>query len=265
MAFFEAPEGLDEAPETAAEALGREVAARLEAATSLSEPDVRWWWEPGARRGPTPEGEGDHLLQITRTLWVHRRGSASDAHERRGGDPSGPAPEGTVVRLEPGLGFGDAGHPTTRAALAQLEAVVTAGDTVLDLGTGTGILGVTAALLGAGTVEAVDRDEYACRAARVNAEVNGVAERVRVTRRSVEVGDLTGWGPWDGVLANVVPGVLAPLLPELSAELREGGWLVLAGASGGERDGLRSAARRAGLRLARERMDDGWWTAVFRR
>lgn len=243
----------------AAARMAREVEARLQAATSLSEPDVRWWWIAGEEGLEAMSlTRADDRIPISPTLVVERSDEAGSA--------VGPGASGTprVLRLLPGLGFGDAEHPTTRAALLQVERLVSPGERVLDLGAGSGILAVAAALLGAGSVLAVERDPYACRAARRNAAANGVGERVEVSRETAEAGSLRGRGPFDGVAANLVPGVLLPLLPDLVAELRDGGWLVLAGVPAGERGGVLSAAEAAGLTLEGERTDQGWWSGRLR-
>lgn len=251
VAYFPEPGGGESSE--AADRVAGDVAVRILGATSLSDPDVRWWWTtsdavPGPRERTAPGG----VVRISPGLAVAET------------EEEAPEEGGRVVRLQPGLGFGDARHPTTRAALAHLEAVVAGGEKVLDLGSGSGVLAVAAALLGAERVLAVDRDEYACRAAARNAEVNGVMDRVEVRRRAVAAGDLRGEGPFDGILANVVPGILGPLLPDLHSVLRADGWLVVAGASGRERDDVLGQAEGCGFVAEREDRLEGWWSCVFR-
>lgn len=256
VAYFPAPEGGD----AAARELAREVGLRVEASTSLRDVPAEWWWVPAGEPPASEMGEGGEVVRISPTLTVDRSGLPEGAAR----DPAETG-EGLVIRLAPGLGFGDAGHPTTRAVLGELESRVSSGDAILDLGTGSGILAVAAARLGASRVDAVERDRYACRAALQNVERNGVSEVVRVRPWEVAPGDLRGGGPWDGILANVVPRILKPLLPELAEELRQGGWLILSGASGGERDPVLATAADAGLSVEEERWDEGWWSVVLRR
>ena len=254
VAYVPVPEAGEEGLEVAAERLARDVALRVEAATSLQEADPHWWWATG-EEAPQAALQEPGRVRVTPTLVVERGEPREEPAEA----------ESLVVRLVPGLGFGDAQHPTTRATLAYLEAVVRPGDHVLDLGAGSGVLAVTAALLGAEKVDAVERDPFACEAAGRNAQVNGVSDRVRVVCEAVGPGGLEGRGPWHGVLANVVPGILVPLLPDLAAELAPGGWLILAGTSVGEKEGVAEAATGAGLQLEFQREDDGWWSAVLRK
>jgi ribosomal protein L11 methyltransferase len=124
------------------------------------------------------------------------------------------------VALDPGMAFGTGLHPTTRLCLAGLErwadAGLVGGARVLDIGCGSGILAVSAGLLGAGALRAVDTDPIAVEATRENAARNGVD--VDVTVGSVPIAG----GPWDLILANLVASLLVALAPELAAALRPG-------------------------------------------
>lgn len=135
------------------------------------------------------------------------------------------APDDVVVRLDPGHAFGSGTHPTTRLVLSLLERFLEPGASVLDVGTGSGVLAVAAALLGASTVIATDLDPAAVRAARANAVANGVSERVVVT--DLPLGSIDA--VVDLVLANIGASVLRELAPDLLAHVRPGGKLILAG------------------------------------
>ncbi len=145
--------------------------------------------------------------------------------------PAGQEPPGdrdvddVVVRIGSGPAFGAGAHPSTGHALTLVEALVPPARRVLDVGTGSGILAVTAALLGAEAVVACDVDPAAIPATTANAEANGVADRVEVT--GTPVGDLGG--THDLVVANIESAVLAHLAPELAARVSPGGDVVLAG------------------------------------
>ncbi|MCU0272763.1 MAG: 50S ribosomal protein L11 methyltransferase [Acidimicrobiales bacterium] len=145
--------------------------------------------------------------------------------------PDAPPPPGLVpVAIDPTGAFGHGDHPTTRLALAAV-VTVTPGTTVLDVGSGTGVLAVAAALLGA-RVRAVDTDPAAVAATAANARRNEVAERV--TADGTPVDELTG--AWDLVVANVLVTAhraLARVLPRLVAT---GGRLVLSGLLPGQLD-----------------------------
>lgn len=130
-----------------------------------------------------------------------------------------------AVRIEPGAAFGLGNHPTTVAALRALRAALFPGATVLDVGCGSGVLGITACLLGAARCEAIDVSPAAVAATADNAARNSVAGAVRASTTPLAEIDET----FDVVVANI----LAPALIELAADLRRvlapAGVLVISG------------------------------------
>jgi ribosomal protein L11 methyltransferase len=119
------------------------------------------------------------------------------------------AVDAVVLRLDPGMAFGTGLHPTTQMCLQALEMVVQPGQRVLDLGTGSGILGIAALKLGAAEVLAVDNDKLAVKTAVANAAANGVDGRFRGQLGILaEVGDKK----WDLVLVNILAPVIVDLL-----------------------------------------------------
>ncbi|MEQ8330549.1 MAG: 50S ribosomal protein L11 methyltransferase [Longimicrobiales bacterium] len=174
------------------------------------------------------------------------------------------APGTVVVVVDPGMAFGTAEHGTTRGCLRLLDALVTEGESVLDVGAGSGILAVAAARLGASRVMAVEGDPLAKEAIEDNVEANGVADRVTVRAAWADAALLAALGPFDGVVANIESGVLRPLLPGLRAAVRDGGWLVLSGILDAEWPGMRRAAEEVGFRLAALDEDGPWRSASFR-
>jgi ribosomal protein L11 methyltransferase len=172
-------------------------------------------------------------------------------------------PGDVLVSVDPGMAFGTAEHPTTRGCLRALEGLVREGARVADVGTGSGILAITAALLGARTVVALESDPWATAAARENARTNSVEDRVDVRDALVGAGDLRALGPFDGIVSNIEAGVLVPLLPEFHLALAPDGWLVLSGILAVEAAGVVQAAVDHGLSLTRGEDDAEWWTGVF--
>ncbi len=168
------------------------------------------------------------------------------------------APEGGFsIVVEPKMAFGTGHHETTRTCLQALEQEVESGSRVLDLGTGSGILAIAAARLGAREVLAVDTDDRAVENARENVSLNGVGGRVQVRPGTVDQAD----GLFDVVAANVTSGVLGPLLPDLKRHLAAGGRLVLAGILAREADAFVSLVQEAGLAV-REHVPEGEWTTI---
>lgn len=165
-----------------------------------------------------------------------------------------PDDPGTMIRLDPGRAFGSGSHPSTRLMLGLLPSLVTPGSRVLDVGTGSGVLAVTAAVLGAGQVIGIDIDTASAPVARSNAELNGVADRCTFSTDTVDRMN----EPFDVVLANILPGTLLRLAEDLVARLEPGGRLALSGIPSG--DAERVAVAFGGRQLARVDEDD--WAAL---
>lgn len=127
-----------------------------------------------------------------------------------------PVPEGnrSILRIDPEQAFGTGTHDTTRLAAALLERAVTKTSSVIDVGSGTGILAMVAARLGAPSVRAIEPDPEAVRCARENLARNGLAERVSVEQASVE--DFETFRA-DIVIANILRPVLLEALPRLDS------------------------------------------------
>jgi ribosomal protein L11 methyltransferase len=137
----------------------------------------------------------------------------------------GPGPEIVEVVIDPGHAFGHGGHPSTRLVLEALSARLRPGQSVLDVGCGSGVLSVAAAALGAGSVTAIDIDPVAVSVTSANAQLNGVADRITASDRPVAAVP----GRFDVVLANIGVVVLRELTPFLVERLKPGGWLALSG------------------------------------
>ena len=162
-----------------------------------------------------------------------------------------PADGRVALRLDPGLIFGTGSHPTTRMCLAALEQYAGPGKTALDLGCGSGILGIGALLLGCAHVTGCDIDPKAPEVAAGNAALNGFAG----DRFTVCAGDILadaglrrdlGTG-YDLVLANIVSDVIIPLAAHAPAFLAPGGTFICSGIIDGREDEVRAAIERAGF------------------
>lgn len=175
-----------------------------------------------------------------------------ESYQRRGDEQ--------VIVMDPGMAFGTGHHATTRLCMQLLEAAVrkTADRPVLDVGTGTGILAMAAALFGAGSVIGVDNDEVAVGVATTNVRNNNLADRVVVTSTPLpELG-----GPFQVVVANIVHDTLAELADELTRLTAPGGELIISGLICGEQ--VRSLVRRfASLSMClEEQAQEGEWCAL---
>lgn len=187
-----------------------------------------------------------HTTRVGERLVVRPSWETHDAQE---GD--------LVIVLDPGQAFGTGTHETTRLVMRELEARVSGGEHVLDVGCGSGILGIAALKLGAARVVAVDVDPIAVRVTDENAEINGVAIEASTT----PIEDVPGRYPI--VLANIRSPILIPMTESLVAHLTPGGVLVLSGLLAEEESEIRSVYD-AHLRFDGVRRDGDWIALAYR-
>ncbi|HLA19781.1 MAG TPA: 50S ribosomal protein L11 methyltransferase [Dehalococcoidia bacterium] len=170
-----------------------------------------------------------------------------------------------VIEIDPGMAFGTGQHPTTAMCLRALEESVSGerpDAAVLDLGTGSGILAIAAARLGAKRVLALDTDPQAVKAARQNAAANGVAGVVEVREGTLPAD--AGEERFDLAVANISGLTIERLAPALAVSLRDGGTLIVSGFLEDTVDELSRALVAAGFRV--ERVDaEGVWRAIVGR
>ena len=171
-------------------------------------------------------------------------------------------PDDVVVAIDPGMAFGTGTHASTRLALRALVSALRTRPkaTVIDVGTGSGILAIAAARSGAETVQAVDCDPIAVAAARANVRLNGCARRVRVVE-GVGVGMLRGRARV--IVANIVADTIAALLPDVEARLEPDGVFIGSGIVAGRVGAVLRAARAAGLHPHAVLRDREWRAVVL--
>ena len=193
-----------------------------------------------------------------------------------------PHPDDLVIELDPGMAFGSGLHPTTRLCLEVLEDYLSLGTSVLDVGTGSGILAIAAARLGASQVLGLDTDPLAVRVAGENVALNQVEAVVRAEVGTVEVSngkwqiansklqisnsksasqqtDLSrGWGL---VVTNILAETIVELMPGLVGHLAAEGTLIASGIIADRAEAVVAALHEHGLSLA-ERRDEGEWVAM---
>lgn len=214
-------------------------------------PELNWWWQDDEdwsrewKKGLEARVVTPRI--VTRPSWVEFAA----------------APGQVVIDIDPQMAFGTGEHATTRGCLRLLDEQIRDGDRVLDVGSGSAILSVAAARLGAGEVLAVEYDPDANINARENLERNGVTGQVELIEAMADPEFLAAHGDFDLILSNILSGVIRPLLPAFRRALRPGGRLIVSGIMLSERDEVVAAASAAGFRVASEDREEEWWSALL--
>lgn len=198
MGLFEAGADTQRISQHIAEKLGTDVPVKIE---QLEDKDwIRAWMDDY------------HPMQFGKRLWICPNHLTP------------PQPQAVNLMLDPGLAFGTGTHPTTALCMEWLDSADVNARTVLDYGSGSGVLAIAALLLGASHCDATDIDPQALEATCNNAVTNGVMGRLSV----LEIGELNTQ-QYDIVLANILAGPLTELAPRLASYTRVGGQIVLSG------------------------------------
>ena len=212
-------------------------------------------WENNWKQYYKPMEIGERLLVIPEWEQENVKGQAKYA---------GKVP----LILEPGLTFGTGSHATTRLCLTALEEAVHGGETVLDLGCGSGILSIAALRLGAVSAKAVDIDDKCLTVAYENAALNGIGK----DRYTVLVGDVlsngvlreTLGGGYDVVVANIVADVIIGLAPMVRQFLKPGGLFLCSGIIDTRAGEVADALRQNGWEIETTRSGEGWYSYACR-
>lgn len=179
-------------------------------------------------------------------------------------EPWVPAPEDRVLDLDPGTAFGTGGHATTRLCLSEVDRLVGRGEPVarvLDVGTGSGILAIAAARLGAHSVFAVDNDPEAVLVARENASRNAVDDIVFASEQPLA----SVPGSFQLIVANILAPTLLQLRESLVERLEPGARIVLSGVLAEEGDAVREGFEQVGLTFERSAVEGEWVALTLRR
>lgn len=164
-----------------------------------------------------------------------------------------------IIELDPGMAFGTGTHPTTVMSLQALEATVQKGDTVIDVGTGSGVLSIGAALLEASHVRAYDLDEVAVKSARENTELNSVNEVVTVGQNDL----LNGVeGQADIIVANILAEIIVRFVDDAYKLVKNGGTFITSGIIMNKKEEVKEALTKAGF-LIEEVMVMEDWVAII--
>jgi ribosomal protein L11 methyltransferase len=167
-----------------------------------------------------------------------------------------------IIELDPGMAFGTGTHPTTVMCIQALEKYVKPGNTVVDVGTGSGVLAIAAALLQAERVHALDLDDVAVVAAKENIELNHVENIVEVTHGnlldSIKV-------PADIIIANILAEVIVSFSQDAFSILPENGLFIVSGIIGQKRDMVKEDLIEKGFEIIESVLMEDWVAIVAKK
>ena len=172
-----------------------------------------------------------------------------------------PDPDDLIIELDPGMAFGSGTHETTGMCLSLLESIIRGGEEIIDVGTGSGILAIGAALLGAGHVLAIDIDPDAVKVAEENVSHNHVSGIVTVRHGNL-LDRVTA--VCDICVANIIADMIVVLAGPLFEHIRPGGLFVCSGIVSSRGDEVAKALESAGYEIV-QRITKGEWTAFLSR
>lgn len=167
-----------------------------------------------------------------------------------------------IIELDPGMAFGTGTHPTTVMSLQALEKTVKEGQRVIDIGTGSGVLAIGAALLGAKEVHALDLDDIAVKAASMNVELNKVQDIVTVAGGNLVD---TIEEPGDVVVANILAEIIISFTDDAFTVVRPGGIYITSGIIAAKKNDVRQALERSGFVIEEVMMMEDWVTIISKK
>ena len=175
--------------------------------------------------------------------------------------------ESIVIHIDPGTAFGTGSHETTRLCIRALRRYIREGMSVLDVGTGSGILALMAYKFGAEYCIGTDLDPCAVPAVADNMEKNGLKDKnfeliIGNIIDDKEVQDKVGYGKYDVVCANILAEVLVPLIPVVKNHIKPGGTLILSGIIEGKEDLVCESLKNSGYEVVEVNADGEWRSVV---
>lgn len=200
-------------------------------------------WEKFWKRDIKPIGIGEKI--VVKPSWDRKK-----------------FPDKIVIKIDPKMAFGTGRHETTRLCIKQIERLIQPGDRVLDLGTGSGILAILAAKLGASHVLAVDPDRTAVDSASENIEKNKVEDRVEVKAGTID--DKTPRDYFNLVVANLFKSRIFELFDRIKDTVKHDGIMILSGVLDSERDEVSDFLKRKKAEVEKITQEGGWLCYVLR-
>lgn len=173
-------------------------------------------------------------------------------------------PDDITITLDPGMAFGTGLHPTTQMCFELLTERLQPDQSVLDIGTGSGILAIAAAKLGANPISAIDNDETAVEAAAANAILNGVGEQIEIVSGTLGIVKAQ---EWDIVVVNILATVIMPMLTDeqLLSFARPQGLFIFSGIVSTQADEFINTVITMGGEIVEQTTQEDWVAFVVRR
>ena len=167
-----------------------------------------------------------------------------------------------IIELDPGMAFGTGTHPTTVMCIQALERTVKKGDVVIDVGTGSGVLSVAAAMLGSEKVMALDLDEIAVQSARINIKLNKVQDHVNVSQNNLLEGiEVTA----DVVVANILAEVILRFTDDVAKTVKKGGYFISSGIIRAKKEQVKDAIMNVGFEIIETLQMEDWVAFIAKR
>ncbi|MFS0595930.1 50S ribosomal protein L11 methyltransferase [Peribacillus frigoritolerans] len=167
-----------------------------------------------------------------------------------------------IIELDPGMAFGTGTHPTTVMCIQALERTVTPGDLVVDVGTGSGVLSIAAALLDAKRIQSLDLDEVAVQSAKQNVELNNVQDKVSVSQGNL----LDGVNEQaDIVVANILAEVIMSFTDDVAKVVKPGGFFIASGIIQTKKQDVKEAIIASGFTVEETILMEDWVAIIAKR
>lgn len=167
-----------------------------------------------------------------------------------------------IIELDPGMAFGTGTHPTTVMSIKGLEQIVKKEDVVIDVGTGSGVLSIAAAMLGAKRVTALDLDEVAVQSAKMNIELNKVHQVVNIFQNNLLEGIQENA---DVIVANILAEVIVRFTDDAAKCLKQGGYFITAGIIQQKKDVVKESLEAAGFQIEETLQIEDWISFIAKK
>ncbi|SMC37731.1 ribosomal protein L11 methyltransferase [Desulfocicer vacuolatum DSM 3385] len=167
-----------------------------------------------------------------------------------------------IIHIDPGMAFGTGTHPTTAMCIAMIEETLKPGQTFLDVGTGSGILMIAAALLGVSAMAGIDTDEVAVQVAGDNLEKNKVDPQIyHLAQTTLDQYPDKGMGPFDVVVANIIAEIILEIITDIKQWIKPGGTAILSGIITEKKDSIVAKLLENEFTVTEVR-EEGEWVAI---